>query len=102
MAFSGEPHTNRTATAKASEDRDLLATLDWESGGLRCQIPVFVWSGIRAVAPHASVGPLQRALLGAALPVPSDKPFHHRRENNNPVTVHDLDRHHGQDTPARP
>jgi len=41
MAFSEEPHTNRTATAKAHEDRDLLATLDWESGGLRRQIPVF-------------------------------------------------------------
>ena len=40
MAFAEEPHTNRTATAKAHEDRDLLATLDWESGGLRRQIPV--------------------------------------------------------------
>ena len=41
-----------------------------------------------------------RLRLGAALPGPSDKPFHHRRENNNPVTVHDLDRHRGHDPPA--
>src|SRR5712692_5042189 len=47
MAFAEEPHTNRTATAKAHEDRDLLATLDWESGGLRHQIPVFATRSCR-------------------------------------------------------